>query len=1027
VRLGLELLGASGTARATAGDRLPGTANYIAGGDRSRWHTGIPTYADVRYNGVWPGVDVVYYGDQSRLEYDFRLAAGADASRILLRFAGAKTRIAANGDLLIERSGTRVRELAPVAYQQDRSGARHPVRVRYLITRTGSIGLRLGAYDHTRPLVIDPGIVWSTYLWHDNPGPPLAVDTSGNVYITDRQEACCWPTTTGAYQTTPGTSFIAKLSADGSHLVYSTTLGNEGYSASPLGIAVDALGDAYVMGGVSGNLPTTAGAYQQACSNGDVFVLKLSPDGSKLLYGTCLPLNASNATVALAVDPAGNAYVAGDAFEAVVPTTPGAYQTTFPDRGVKGEGVIAGYVLKLNPSGSALVYATYLGGSVSDENNAITVNSSGQAYVTGNTASSDFPTTPGAYQTPLPSGTSHIFATKLTADGSGLVYSTVFGAGRSTAIALDQSGSAYVLGAAAPSIATTSGAYDLYGNPAFVTKLLPDGSGLAYATRIPNIDSVLAVDASGAAIVAGSVDNKEGSWLAFATPNAIQTTPIGPSGHSTGYFIRLSPNGSGLCYASYLGGSTPPSYENPNDLGSTNIYGLAVDASGNAYLHGGTAYSDFPTTSGAFEPTWDPNGDTVGASFEGFATKVGFPSCRDVSFAVACSPQQVPLGGSTTCTATLADADTGTKSTPTGTIYFKPDPGPYNIGTYSPSQCTLAQTSVGTAACSVGYTPRWEAYNGSLVAVTHDIPAKYGADDSVHAGAATYGSIGFSKASTTASISCSPTTVAVGTPTRCTWGVADNVDPRETLPTAALTTDSSGTFQEGPIPPRTSWECRVSTCVTSYTPMSVGSGYHTLTASFPGNLFFDESSAHTTVAVAAASPPSGGGTSGGPSAPPTLSSSLPSSSPLSGGSSLATGTGITGATATVIAGGGGSATATPQGSVTVPGLNVSCGAGPCHVQATATAALAGASKATTARHRKPHKPLKLGSASFTLASGQTSQVTISLTSAARSALARLGALRAMVTVTDADAHGNHQSRTVTVTIKVPKRSKRHKH
>jgi len=609
--LRMKLQGANARASVTGADALPGKSNYFIGSDPSQWRTNVPTYSAVKYAAVYPGIDLVYHGNQRLLEYDFLVAPGADPRAIGIRFQGArKLTVNREGALVIALGGSEVIEHAPVVYQ-DIGGQRQTVAGRYVLRGRGRVGFSVAEYDRRRPLVIDPTLVYSTYLggWASgNSGGFIAVDASGNAYVTGGTESSDFPTTLGAFQTTysgNGDAFVSKLNPAGSALVYSTYLGGA-KGGEGEGIAVDASGNAYVIGIAGPNFPTTPGAFQTTFPSVALytaFVTKLNATGSALIYSTYLGGSSFGWGSGIAVDASGNAYVAGSTESGDFPTTLGAFQTT-------SAGGWDAFVSKLNTAGSSLLYSTYLAGSGEDGASSIAVDVSGSAYVTGETSSANFPTTPGAFQTTL-GGTAAAFVTKLNATGSALVYSTYLGgsnADSGNGIALDASGNTYVTGGTGSSnFPTTPDAFQTAyaGNgDAFVSKLNAAGSALVYSTYLggsADSDSgiAIAVDASGNAYVTGQTVS-----INFpTTPGAIQTTYGG--GFLDGFITKLNSTGSALLYSTYLGG---------NDMDQGN--GIAVDASGNAYVAGPTASADFPITPGAFQTTYS------GVNWDGFVSKL---------------------------------------------------------------------------------------------------------------------------------------------------------------------------------------------------------------------------------------------------------------------------------------------------------------------------------------------------------------------------------------------------------------------
>jgi len=355
----MKLIRPNPTVKSSGLEELPGKDNYFIGKDPKKWRTNIATYAKVEYANVYPGVDLVYYGNQHQLEYDFMLAPAADPRQIEIKFNGpSRSQLDADGDLVLSIAGGQIIEHKPVMYQ-DIGGVRQSVSGTYELRADQTVGFRLGRHDHHERLTIDPSLVYSTYLGASrSDGNAIAVDSLGNAYVTGDAASGEFPTTVGALQTTSGgggfDAFVSKLNSDGSALIYSTYLGGSG-------------GD----GG----------------------------DG-------------------VAVDAAGNAYVTGTTSSTDFPTTPGAVQTT-----LRGANL---FISKLNSTGSALIYSTYLGGTDFDQSRGIAVDSSGDAYVTGFTNSSDFPTTAGAPQTNLHGGYD-AFVSKLNSDGTALIYSTYLG------------------------------------------------------------------------------------------------------------------------------------------------------------------------------------------------------------------------------------------------------------------------------------------------------------------------------------------------------------------------------------------------------------------------------------------------------------------------------------------------------------------------------------------------------------------------------------------------------------------------
>jgi len=580
--------------------------NFFLGGDPARWRTDVRNFAEVVYQEVWGGIDIVYRTASEGVKYDLVVRPGADLADVAFAYEGVSEMEVAPLGLRLGTSLGYLRDDLPAAWQA--SGRPVDCAFRQIVART--VGLVCAGWDGTGDLLIDP-LLYSTFLGGrgDDVGNGIAVDASGAAYVTGYtwDASPDFPVTAGAYDTTPNgvrDVFVAKLGASGSGLLYSTFLGG---SATDIGwaIAVDAAGAAYVTGATDDGVtdfPTTAGAYDTthngAPGASDAFVAKLTPSGSTLVYSTFLGGSENDRGYAIAVDAAGAAYVTGDTGDAGTdfPTTAGAYDTTH-------NGGSDAFVAKLNASGSGLVYSTFLGGSGTDDGYGVAVDPSGGLQVTGTTvdAATDFPTTAGAYDT-THNGGSDAFVAKLNASGSGLVYSTFLGGSGTDegyGIAVDASGAAHVTGVTADNTTdfpTTAGAYDTTHNgvsDAFVATLDASGSALSYATFLggSGYDGgyAIAIDASGASHVTGGT--ADASTDLPITPGAYDTTH---NGGSDVFVAKVNASGGDLRYSTFLGGSG-------NDFG----YGIALDNSGLAYMTGSTgdAVTDFPTTAGAYDTT----------------------------------------------------------------------------------------------------------------------------------------------------------------------------------------------------------------------------------------------------------------------------------------------------------------------------------------------------------------------------------------------------------------------------------------
>ena len=629
--LRMKLVGANPSPRVAGADELPGKSNYFIGNDPKKWRTNVATYAKVRYENVYSGIDLVYYGNQRQLEYDFVVSPGADPRAIRLDIQGAdKLQINPAGDLVLETEPGReqVRLRKPVVYQEV-GGARQEVSSGYRLEASNEVGFAVAAYDATKPLVIDPSLLYGGNLGGLNldEAQAIAVDSSGNAYVTGQTNSVNFPllkefqsTITSAV---PGATdaFVTKLNPDGSALVYSTYLGGTNTDEGR-GIVVDGSGNAYVTGiTASVDFPTFK-PFQASYGGGPskAFVTKLDPSGSLLVYSTYLGGTGQDAGNAIAVDSSGNVYLTGLTESPDFPTTTGALW-----RGPRGPS--DAFVAKLDPTGSTLVYSTYLGGSGNDNGFGIAVDASGNAYVTGTTDSADFPTAV-PYMNAFRGGTTDAFVSKLNVGGSAILYSTYLGgSGRDEGrgIALDAAGNIYVAGFTDsidfPALTLIQPGFQGL-QDGFVTKLNPAGSDLIYSTYLGGSNSVdiraIAVDSAGNAYVTGFTSSAD-----FPIKNP---TESGGSlnGAGDGFITELNAGtaavgGSKLVYSTFLG------------VGGYGT-GIALDSSANVYVTGVGRI-----------PGVGPYGSQPGGGFDdSFVAKIG---TNLVPTLTALLPSKVTPGG----------------------------------------------------------------------------------------------------------------------------------------------------------------------------------------------------------------------------------------------------------------------------------------------------------------------------------------------------------------------------------------------
>jgi Beta-propeller repeat/Bacterial Ig domain len=646
--LRMKFVGAN-TSPAIEGEaKQSGTVNYFAG-KPDEWRTKIPTYARVRYRSLYPGIDLVFYGNNRELEYDLVVAPGADAGQIKLQIAGAEEiRIDDAGNLVLKTSQGEVMQQKPKIYQR-KGTTLTAVAGNYVITGKDEVGFRLGKYDSNAAVVIDPVLRYSTFLGGDSfdDGRGIAVDSSNRAVVGGKACSLNFPRTVGPTSFQGCAAFITKFDFTGSRLIFSSFIGESAFDVFDVAaMALDSQGNSYVTGIVEFmGFPTTPGAFQPTLHGDfDAFVAKLSPDGSHLVYSTFLGGFAREEGDAITADSQGNAYITGNTTSEDFPTTGGVFQPSckFSAEG----GCSTTFITKLSPDGSHLVWSTFLGGAEpagsGSGGQGIAVDRLGNVFVTGSTSSSDFPTTAGTAQSVFPGDKSGpvravAFVSELSSSGSHLVYSTFLGGGvddGGRAIAVDSSGNAFVTGATRstdfpvknafqPHCATSTACFN-----AFVSKLDPDGR-LVYSTYLggPLGPSLLAGRGTGIAVTAdgkASVIGLTSSTSFPTTQTAFQRLLRG----DINAFLTKFDSAGRLIYSSYLGGNSTM----PGGIIGTGP-AVALDRDANAYVTGTTS-SSFPTTPGAFQTTFR------GGESDAFVAKiVSFCALSTVNRTVTiCSP-----------------------------------------------------------------------------------------------------------------------------------------------------------------------------------------------------------------------------------------------------------------------------------------------------------------------------------------------------------------------------------------------------
>jgi hypothetical protein len=556
-RVNIRLLDSNRAAPIEALDPLPSHTDYFLG-SRQHWHTGIPNYSRVRYRAVYPGIDVVYYGNPSRLEYDFVLQPGADPRAIRFKFRGAgHLRITPEGDLAFESAGTRMLQEKPAIYQEDgRTAARRQVQGRYVLMARNVVGIRLERYDRTRPLVIDPTLVYSTFMGGSGADQITAarLDSLGHLYVAGSTGTNDLVATTNTYQAANAgltDIFIAVIDTtpgNGFPILYFSYVGGTGNDI-PLAMVLDSSSNIYLTGTTdSTDFPTAGSAIATAGGGSNIvsgFVLELNPglssSTSSLVYSSYLGGTTGNQSAnGIALDPGGNIYVIGSTKATDFPVTSTAYQSTL-------NGLQDAFLCKITPTSSTLAYSTYLGGEFEDDGRGIAIASNGLVYFAANTNSSQFPLAGASYGSSLVGNYDIIIgAMDMTQSGSGsLVYATYFG-----------------------------------------------GSDNDEVRK-------LALDANGNLLLTGYTLSADFP----VTQDAIQPAY---GGNGDAFVLVVNPtNPAFLLYSSYLGGAD-------GEVG----FDIAADAAGFLYVTGYTISANFPTTANAPQPVWGPSIDIFVAKLQ---------------------------------------------------------------------------------------------------------------------------------------------------------------------------------------------------------------------------------------------------------------------------------------------------------------------------------------------------------------------------------------------------------------------------
>lgn len=692
-----------------------GVSNYLLGPSPARWRTGVKHFKRVEYRGLHPGIDLVFYGNPDRLEFDYAVSPGSDPGRIRLWFEGGKLRLSRSGDLELDSGRTRVKLNKPALYQP---GGKK-VEGEWKLLGKNTVGFEVAHYDRTRALIIDP-VLYTTY-WGavaTDAISAVATDPSGNLYITGYTNSTSLTTTATGWKRTlqagDSDAFVAKLNPAGTTILYSTFLGGPSPDYGRA-IAVDSTGAAYITGSTIAYFPVTAGAFRQSPADSpEAFAAKLDAAGSGLVYATYL--GGAGAGQGIAVDSAGNAWIAGYTYTASFPVT-STVQPVY-------SGSTDGFLIRLNATGSAMTFGSFFGGRGEDQATAVAVDSAGDAYITGYTSGQGFLNSGGAFQSTL-SGATDAFVVKVRANGN-LGFSTYLGGpgiDRGYAIAVDSAGNAYVGGqtGSTTGFPTTAGAYSTAHAggtwDGFVTKVNALGTALAWSTllggggscqvqdpiRTQSCDAVLglAVDSFGSVFATGL------AGTGFPTVVPAQATA---GGAGDGFVAHLSSTGAQLLYSTFIGGS-----------GGDMMLSAAMSA-GVPVVAGVTASTNVPVTSGALR-TSNPGG------FEGVLTRLNTCSVTlavpSSFFPAAAGSYTLDIFAASTCTWTSVTADpwitvTAPNGTGNGQIQYAlaTNAGLQRTGTISVNGQNFSVIQVIGSCLQLGYYGSWFPSTGGA----YDLP-----------------------------------------------------------------------------------------------------------------------------------------------------------------------------------------------------------------------------------------------------------------------------------------------------------------
>jgi len=578
--------------------------NYFLGNDKNSWASNVSLCNEVVVEDLYDGISARYYFDSGTVRYDYILEVGADVSQLVMKFEGQdEVTVTDEGELLIKTSIGEIKHNKIFAYQEV-NNEKIEIECSFFESKTNQFNFELGEYDTSKPIIIDP-LIWSTFIGGgaDEFSNSIELDYNDNVIITGFTKSSDFPTASGIYDETHNGGgwdvFVSKISNDGSSLLWSTFIGGTNNDGAAK-IAFDDNNNLILTGSTGSiDFPITSNAFDKTYNGEDydAFVSKLSNDGSSLIWSTFIGGEETEFGTGLTIDNLGNVIITGMTGSVEYPTTPGTFNETY------NGGIFDIFVSKLSNDGSSLLWSSFLGGSNVDESafgNGLTLDDSGNIILTGKTGSVNFPVSNGAYNENY-DGDNVVFVCKLSNDGSSLLWSTFIGNGGSPSdVAIDNKGNVIITGGTGFNFPTTKGAYDEKHNnnwDVYVSKLSSNGSSLIWSTFIGGYESefptALEIDDSGNIFVTGHTESS-----IYPTTKGVFDETF--NNDYDGFISKLSNDGSSLLWSSFIGGS---SFDKVNDL--------VIDNIGNVIISGYTNSTDFPTTNGAYNETYNGSDSDV--------------------------------------------------------------------------------------------------------------------------------------------------------------------------------------------------------------------------------------------------------------------------------------------------------------------------------------------------------------------------------------------------------------------------------